>query len=72
MKKELNKLTDPKKFQEPLIIEGIEKDILYRMIKSMIIIRKTEQKLAEGRRDGFIGGPVHLGAVQEAIAVGIS
>ena len=72
MKKELNKLTDPKKFQEPLIIEGIEKDILYRMIKSMIIIRKTEQKLAEGRRDGFIGGPVHLGAGQEAIAVGIS
>ena len=72
MKKELKNLSDPKKFHEPLIIEGIEKDILVKMIKSMIIIRKTEQKLAEARRDGLIGGPVHLGAGQEAIAVGIS
>ena len=70
MKKELKNLSDPKKFHEPLIIEGIEKDILVKMIKSMIIIRKTEQKLAEARRDGLIGGPAHLGAGQEAIAVG--
>jgi len=38
----------------------------------MILIRKTEEKIAEGRKSGLIKGPVHLGAGQEAIAVGIS
>ena len=36
----------------------------------MLIIRKTEQQLASGRKNGAIGGPVHLGAGQ-AIAVGV-
>ena len=38
----------------------------------MILIRVTEEKLAEKREEGIIGGPVHLGAGQEAVAVGIS
>ena len=38
----------------------------------MIVIRKTEQQLAYARKKGLIGGPVHLGVGQEAIAVGIS
>ena len=38
----------------------------------MTIIRKTEQRLALGRKNGLIGGPVHLGVGQEAVAVGIS
>jgi TPP-dependent pyruvate/acetoin dehydrogenase alpha subunit len=41
-------------------------------LKSMITIRKVEHRLALGRKNGIIGGPVHLGAGQEAIAVGIS
>jgi pyruvate dehydrogenase E1 component alpha subunit len=41
---------------------------LYKMYR----IRKAETKIAEMRRLGTIGGPVHLGAGQEAIAVGIS
>ncbi len=72
MKKELKGLSDPTKFHEPLRLQGIDQKILINMIKSMIIIRKTEQKLAQSRREGLIGGPVHLGAGQEAIAVGIS
>jgi TPP-dependent pyruvate/acetoin dehydrogenase alpha subunit len=72
MKKELNGLSDPTKFQEPVDIDGIEESILLKMIKSMIVIRKTEQRLAKARKEGLIGGPVHLGAGQEAIAVGIS
>ena len=72
MKKELNGLADPTKFQEPLSIEGIDSSKLINMMKSMIIIRKTEQRLAKARKEGLIGGPVHLGAGQEAIAVGIS
>ena len=72
MKKELNGLSDPTKFQEPVDIDGIDESILLKMIKSMIVIRKTEQRLAKARKEGLIGGPVHLGAGQEAIAVGIS
>ena len=67
MKKELNGLSDPTKFHAPVSIEGINKTILINMMKSMIIIRKTEQRLAKARKEGLIGGPVHLGAGQEAI-----
>tara|TARA_B100000401_G_scaffold437944_1_gene384848 strand:- start:4173 stop:5216 length:1044 start_codon:yes stop_codon:yes gene_type:complete len=65
-------LIDPTKFHEPLNIKNINNDVLTRMLKQMIIIRKTEEKLAAKREAGVIGGPVHLGAGQEAIAVGIS
>jgi TPP-dependent pyruvate/acetoin dehydrogenase alpha subunit len=38
----------------------------------MTTIRKTENQLALGRKEGLIGGPIHLGVGQEAIAVGVS
>ncbi|NQW57452.1 MAG: thiamine pyrophosphate-dependent dehydrogenase E1 component subunit alpha, partial [Polynucleobacter sp.] len=38
----------------------------------MLKIRTVENKLANMRKSGLIGGPVHLGAGQEAVAVGIS
>ena len=38
----------------------------------MLRIRLAEQHLAAMRRDGLIGGPVHLGVGQEAVAVGVS
>jgi pyruvate dehydrogenase E1 component alpha subunit len=41
-------------------------------LKSMLRIRLAERQLAAGRRDGQIGGPVHLGVGQEAVAVGVS
>ena len=41
-------------------------------LTQMLLIRKAEQKLAAARRVGLIGGPVHLGAGQEAVAVGVS
>lgn len=72
MKIQLGDLSDPTKFQDPISIDGVDARLLKRMLKSMIIIRKTEQYLALGRKNGLIGGPVHLGAGQEAIAVGIS
>tara|TARA_Y100000590_G_C15740485_1_gene1020123 strand:- start:2807 stop:3847 length:1041 start_codon:yes stop_codon:yes gene_type:complete len=72
MKNELKDLADPKKFHFPLNLDGQDDASLIEMLKSMIIIRKAEQQLAFGRKNGFIGGPVHLGAGQEAIAVGIS
>ena len=72
MKNELKELSNPENYHEPISIEGQSFGALIKMLRSMIIIRKTEQQLAWGRKNGLIGGPVHLGAGQEAIAVGIS
>lgn len=72
MKNNLSDLSNPEKFHENIDIKGIDKNTLINMLKSMILIRKTEQQLAISRKEGLIGGPVHLGAGQEAIAVGIS
>lgn len=72
MKNQLDGLSDPTKFHEPVSIDNIDTNTLKKMLKSMIIIRKTEQQLALARKERLIGGPVHLGAGQEAIAVGIS
>jgi TPP-dependent pyruvate/acetoin dehydrogenase alpha subunit len=41
-------------------------------LTKMILIRAVERRLAEARRDGLVGGPVHLGVGQEAVAVGVS
>ena len=72
MKSELQGLSDPTKFQSNISIDGLSEQLLREMLKCMTIIRKTEQRLALGRKNGLIGGPVHLGVGQEAVAVGIS
>lgn len=41
-------------------------------LAGMMRVRAVERRLAEARRDGLIGGPVHLGVGQEAVAVGVS
>jgi pyruvate dehydrogenase E1 component alpha subunit len=56
----------------PLDLGNASIDILVEQLKIMQLIRTVENKIAEMRRIGRIGGPVHLGAGQEAIAVGIS
>ena len=56
----------------PLDISTRSKVELLGQLESMQLIRSAELKIAEMRRVGVIGGPVHLGAGQEAIAVGIS
>lgn len=68
----LGDLIDPAHLHDDICIKGFDEKTLKDFIHLMIIIRKTEQKLAEGRRDVLIGGPVHLGVGQEAIAVGVS
>lgn len=68
----IHNLFDPMQFQDPVSIEGQDINILKKMLHLMVLIRKTEQQLAYARKNGLIGGPVHLGVGQEAIAVGIS
>ena len=53
MKNELKDLADPKKFHFPLNLDGQDDASLIEMLKSMIIIRKAEQQLAFGRKNGF-------------------
>ena len=68
----LGDLSDPKKYHSPLDIEGFEEEELIGFVKSILNIRTAEYKLAENRKNGGIGGPIHLGVGQEAIAVGLS
>ena len=72
MKSNLKELSNPKKYHNSISIKNQDIGILKKMLGTMLLIRKTEQHLAFERKNGVIGGPVHLGAGQEAIAVGIS
>lgn len=65
-------LADPTTCCDALQIDGHGAAALRANLRTMLLIRKAEQHLAEKRREGLIGGPVHLGVGQEAIAVGVS
>jgi len=72
MKNSLGDLADSKKYQKNINISKFSPEDLEEFLVLMKKIRFTEQKLAKEREAGLIGGPVHLCAGQEAIAVGIS
>jgi len=65
-------LSDPAQHQHPIDVTGQEVEKLLAQLRMMLLIRHAERFLADGRRDGLIGGPVHLGVGQEAVAVGVS
>lgn len=69
---ELTQLSEPRNYQDPIDISGYDSPALIRHLKLMYRIRFAEQCLAMGRKEGIIGGPVHLGVGQEAIAAGVS
>lgn len=69
---QLGSLADPTKYQDPLDVTRGDSTILLRQLEMMYRIRYVENCLAEAKREGVIGGPVHLGVGQEAIAVGVS
>ena len=64
-------LINPKKFQEPLDVSNYDNNFLLSLLERMMLIRASEEKLAKERENGIIGGPVHLSAGQEAMAVGV-
>lgn len=67
-----NGLIDPNNYSDVIDIKGFDKEQVLIFLRQMKLIRLAENKLALGRKDQIIGGPVHLGVGQEAIAVGIS
>lgn len=68
----LGHLADPAQHQQPIDVVGQDPAALLAQLQMMLRIRLAERCLAEGRRDGLIGGPVHLGVGQEAVAVGVA
>lgn len=56
----------------PTDLGEINQDEAIKAFRSMLLIRAVETQLADAKRDGIIGGPVHLGIGQEAIPVAIS
>lgn len=68
----LGELAYPENFQRGLDVSGSDAANLLRSLEMMFRIRLAENCMAGGRRDGLIGGPVHLGVGQEAIAVGVA
>ena len=65
-------LFDPASYHTPIDITGQEPERLRQQLRMLLVIRTCEQKLAAMRKEGLIGGPVHLGVGQEAVAVGVS
>jgi TPP-dependent pyruvate/acetoin dehydrogenase alpha subunit len=65
-------ITHSKYLDRPLELSMNSTDHLLKQLAIMQSIRAAEIKIAEMRKTGKIGGPVHLGAGQEAIAVGVS
>tara|TARA_Y100001968_G_C19441438_1_gene762770 strand:- start:1102 stop:2139 length:1038 start_codon:yes stop_codon:yes gene_type:complete len=73
--KKTNKINDHKDFKNSKLdfnFSNFSKSEIVNFLISMSLIRAAEVKLAESKRDGLIGGPVHLGVGQEAIAVGLA
>lgn len=68
----LGSLSDPNSNHQPIELNNRDGEELLRYLRTMLVIRKTEQKLADMRKKSVIGGPVHLGVGQEAVAVGVS
>lgn len=68
----LGDLADSSKFHDALMIDGVLGARAVEFLRMMSFIRAVEFKLADERRNGSIGGPVHLSVGQEAVAVGIS
>ena len=65
-------LFNPKDRNNQIDISSFDSNESTELLRSMIMIRAVEKKLAHMRKEGKIGGPVHLGVGQEAIAAGIS
>lgn len=68
----LGQLASANSYQEPLQLGSEKLEDLLNYLVSMMRIRMVERKLADARRDGLVGGPVHLSVGQEAVAVGVS
>jgi len=68
----LGALANPENFHGPSDVAGQDASAILAHLEQMLRIRLAERCLADGKRENVIGGPVHLGVGQEAVAVGVS
>jgi pyruvate dehydrogenase E1 component alpha subunit len=68
----LDYLTNPEQHYQEINIVNENAKFLLAQLRMMLLIRNAERCIATGRRNGLIGGPVHLGVGQEAVAVGVA
>ena len=68
----LSGLSVPKNTPKNINIAKFRKDQANRVLTKMLQIRAIENQIARGKEAGVIGGPVHLGVGQEAIATGVA
>lgn len=68
----LGRLADPSTVVDAVDLRKLASVSLKETLRSMLSIRHAEHCLARHRQAGLIGGPVHLGVGQEAVAVGVS
>lgn len=68
----LKNLSDPFAPIDEPCIGSLSADDLVKLHHLMCKIRLVENKIATGRKDGLIGGPVHLSVGQEAIPSALS
>lgn len=68
----LGMLADPTCLHGDLDLGHLDRASLVPLLETMLRIRRAEQKLAAMRKEGLVGGPVHLGVGQEAVAAGVA
>ena len=69
---DLGSLSSPTGHHELASLEGIEPKLAVSMLRSMILIRRAEERIADGVASGAILCPCHLAIGQEAVAVGVA
>ena len=69
---DLGNLANPDMHNEIIEVSELPNSVPKKYLEAMLNIRIIEDRLAQARKENLIGGPVHLGAGQEAVAVGIS
>jgi TPP-dependent pyruvate/acetoin dehydrogenase alpha subunit len=69
---DLGSLADAAAFHDPIEIEQREPEVLLTALRRMLVIRRVEEIIADGVKDGIIRCPCHLAIGQEACAVGIA
>jgi TPP-dependent pyruvate/acetoin dehydrogenase alpha subunit len=68
----LGNLANPEFYCDNIDITGFDKAFLMHQLKTMLLIRRAEEKISDMVGNGTIKCPCHLGIGQEAIATGIS
>lgn len=68
----LGNLANPEHYTSPLEIDSTDRDFLLDALKMMLLIRQTEECIADLIKSGEVHCPCHLAVGQEAISVGVA